>query len=331
MNPKCLQFRRATSVAFVLLVICAAARAQESVCTIDLPTLVILPDFSLVRDLGREGFVARDKHGPVRLDAVETHRGPRRLLFVVETGKHLPPVARKVEAEAISEILKRSSAEDSFALLTSRGPRRELHFGASKEGLAAAVHEIEVGTTGKNQDGGVRDTILEAISQFQPGREGDAIVAVTTGIEKDSNASYQKVRDSLVKARIRLFGVQIGVFLAGYYGTGMSASGYPTAWADPNEESLFALTRQTGGFAIWENTEHPWQEYRLTEERLHAVRYMSFQLYKAVVEYYGVDVRHSTDGLVLDLADVIRKDLPKAKVIYPMKLPDCAIPSPHSK
>jgi hypothetical protein len=291
------------------------------------PVLVVLPDYSLVRDLGRESFVARDKHGAVHIDAVETHRGPRRLLFVVETGKQLSPEARKVEAEAISEILKRGSAEDRFALLTSRGPRRELHFGASKEKLAEAIHEIEVDTGGKNQDGGIRDTILEAIREFQPGQDGDAIVAVTTGIEKDSNASYQKVRESLIKAHIRLFGVQIGAYFAGYFGTGMVGSRYLSSWTASNQESLFALTEQTGGFVIWENTEGPLKEYRLTEERLHAVRYMSSQLYKAVSEYYGVNLKHPPDGLVLDLVDDIRKDLPKAKVIYQTKLPDCTIPS----
>ena len=321
-----------TSLVIMWLVACGAAAGQEQPCTVDIPTVVVMPDYGLVRKLGPEAFVAHDKHRPIRVESVETYRGSRRVLFIVDTAKSNPAEVRKIEAEVISEILESGGTENSFALLTARGPRKEIHFGAAKEDLSAAVHEIEKGTSGKNQNGGVLDAILEGIDWFQPRREGDAIVALTTGIESNNIAGYGRVRDSLLKAHLRLFGFQAGPIFGGYYHPGLTVGQFPTPWFEPNRESLFALTRDTGGFAGWENAGgDPFKDYRLTDDRLRAVKRVGSQLYKAIAEYYGVRLNHPADNFVLELADSVRKDFPQAKVMYPRKFQDCTGSTPSSQ
>ena len=336
MNRCCLGLRWSTFITLALSVgvSCIAAAAQESACLTDVPTLVTLPDYGLVRQLGPDQFLAHDKHGSVRIEAVETRRGPLRVLFVVETGKTVSEAARRVQTEVISEMLSSGKPEDSFALLTAHGPRTEVHFGANKEDLAAVVREIAKGISGKNQTGGVLDAIQEATEWFQPRREGDAILALTTGIESNSNTSYGRVRDSLLKAHVRLFGFQLGPIIGGYYRMGpiANAGGQPvfTVSFDRNEDNLFSLTRETGGFSAWENTAgDSMKEYRLTDERLQAVRQMGLQVRKAVTEYYSVRLTHPADGFVLELATSVRKDLPQAQIDYPMRFQECTVPPPH--
>jgi hypothetical protein len=314
--------------AFSLPIISAALLAQGTGCMVELPAIVVLPDASLVQRLGTGGFVAHDKSGPAKIEAVGSDRNARRILLVVETGKQVPSSARKVQAEILTEILKNARPEDSFALLTMRGPRREIRFGATHEMLTSSIEEIETGVAGKNQEGGALDTIFEGIDWFHPPKAGDAILVLTMGIESNHRVSFAKVRDGLVKARIHLFGFQLGPIIGGYYRTGFGASAFgqtvPTAWIDPNHENLFALSKYTGAFVALENAEgDPWKEYQLTDQRLHAIRHVAHQEYQAIVEFYKIQVQGSPKDLVIDLTDSIRRQLPQAEVSYPRNFPDC--------
>ncbi len=291
-----------------------------------------LPDASLVRGLAVNDFFAHGKKGPAKIVSVSTDRSPRQILFVVETGKQVPPDARKVQAEMLTEIFKNARIEDSFALLTTRGPKREIRFGASKETLSSAVSEIRIGVTGKQEDSGVLDTVLDGIDWFQEHKEGDAVFVLAMGIESSHRASFSKVRDSLVSSDVHLFGVQLGPFIGGFYQMGMAISfgqTFPTAWIDPNLENMFALSRYTGGFAAIENTEgDPQKQYHLTDERLHQIRYVARQQYKAITEFYKIQIQGYSKDLQIDLSEKVRKQLPQAQVSYPRNLQNCSeIPS----
>ena len=311
-----------------LLTIWAGLFAQEPRCTLVIPAIVALPDATLVQGLGREGFVARGKRGSSKVDEVISDRGPRHVLFVVETGKQVPSTVREVEGEILTEILKSARPEDSFALLTAHGPRKEARFGASKQTLANTVEGITIGSSGKNEETGVLDAISEGIKWFQPRNTGDAVLVLTMGIEGGHRISFGKVRDGLAKAGIHLFGFQLGPFIEGYgqvgFGTGPFGQPTLTGWIDPNRENLFALSKYTGGFVALENAEgDPWKEYQLTDQRLHAIRHAAQQEYKAVVEFYKIQVEVSPKDLEIGLTDSIRKQLPRAEVIYSRYFRSC--------
>jgi hypothetical protein len=294
-----------------------------------LPTIVALPNAALVQRLGTDGFVARDKNGPAKIKTVISDRGPRHVLFVVETGKQVPPAVRNVEMEILAEILKDARQEDSFALLTAHGPRREVRFGTSKETLKSTVEEIGVGASGKNEGNGLLDAIFEGIDWFRPYNAGDAVIVLTLGIESNHQVSFAKVRDGLAKEGIHLFGFQLGPFFAGSYNTYLSTTPFGqlslTGWFDPNRENLFALSRYTGGFVALENAEgDPQKAYQLTDQRLHAIRHAAQQEYKAIVEFYIIKIEGSPKNLEIDLAESIRRELPKAEVIYPRNSQNCS-------
>lgn len=322
-------------VSLFFLTICAGSFAQEPRCTLEISAIVALPDATLVQGLGSEGFVAREKSGSSKIAAVISDRAPRHILFVVETGRRVPPTVRKVEGEILTEILKRARPEDSFALLTAYGPRREVRFGANNVTLASAIDEIAIGSSGKNEGTGVLDAIFEGINWFQPRSTGDTVLVLTLGIESKHQISFAKVRDGLAKEGIHVFGFQLGPFFGGSYNAYLSTGPFGrlslTGWFDPNRENLFTLSRYTGGFVALENAEgDPQKEYQLTDQRLQAIRHAAQQEYKAIVEFYKIQIEGSPKDLEIDLAASVRRELPKAEVIYPRGSQNCLeAPAPH--
>lgn len=318
-------------VVLTALLACAIAQAEERACTLEVPAIVVLPDYGLVRGLGPSAFTMQGKYGSGTITSVETRSGPRRILFVVETGKQVLPVARKVEFEVISEILAKAGSEDTFALLASRGPRNEVGFGTSRETVAGSAAAMENDLGARSQKSGVLDSILEAIERFQSPREGDAIVVLTLGIESDHYAGFGKVRDALLKAHVRLFGLQLGPIITAM-GAPMRYLGndhFQPGWMDPNRENLFALTRASGGFAGWENAEGaPRYDYRLTDQQLVAVKHIALQIYRAIARYYDIRVEKPSSNFALDLASSVRKDLPQARLNYPDRSWECKATPP---
>jgi hypothetical protein len=276
---------------------------------------------------------------------------------VVETGKRVPAAARKIESAILSEILSSAREGDSFAMLTTREPRKEFRFDAGREALQAAVDEIESSLPDKNKEAGVLDAVAEGIGWFQKHREGDAILLLTMGTESSHRTTYAKVRESLTSAHVRLFGVQLGGSAGTRYSVdyivatgpagqvilsmppGMGAVDQVTVGMAPvapigptgigispdDFENFFTLSRGTGGFGGLVSLQgESWNKYKLTDDRLKAVKYIGEQEYKAMVEYYRIRIQRPAQHFSLELSDPIRKQLPQARVIYGISDRTCA-------
>jgi hypothetical protein len=334
---------------------------------VDFPALVELPDASLVQRLRTDGFVARTKEGPIQIKSVETDTGPRRILFVVESGKNVPAATRKLEAAILTEILSNANAQDSFALLPTQKSIKEVRFGASRETLGAVVKDLEDTLPVRGEEERVLDSLQEATGWFQQQQGGDSIIVLTTGLEGNPRvlglegyrrSTYAEVKEALIKAHVRVFGVQFGQISGGnvnsdsIVGSGFRApliveqgpegpmilGGGPFGVhkAPPylyDLGDLHTLSRSTAGFAGLLNLQgQSWKPYKVTDHRLKAVTYLGMQEYKAIEEYYRIRISHPPRHFSLDLADPIRKQLPHATVIYPEDVPACspaATPPPH--
>jgi hypothetical protein len=321
--------RRSSLVVLLLLSPCIVARAQQSPCKLEMPVTVMLPDGSLIQKLGINGFIARDKQALIPIGALTADVGPRRIIFVVENGKRVPEAARKIEVTVISDLLTNAREIDSFALLTSTGPRRELPFSSSREALKAALKDLDKPTQAKNRPYQVLEAVLQAAGWFQQPQPGDSILLMTMGTESDQTTRFSKVEAALAAARIRLFGINLGMRIAGSFDSsllfgprGMVSS---SGGIYPNRESLFALSAHSGGFALAENAAgDPWQEYKLTDTRLRELTDLAWQMYKAITEYCHLQLESPTINFELDLSDEIRKQLPRARVLYPKNPAGCA-------
>lgn len=318
---------RAYQLAVILFVVPSAV-SQQLPCRRAIPVNVVLPNWGLVRHLSADGFVAQNKKEPIPILSLTTDRGPRRIVFVVENGKPMPAAARRIESEVISDILSNARAEDSLALLTARGPQKKIGFGATRDALKATAEELGNPPHGKSQEDGVLDALLEATTWFQQPQAGDSIILITMGLESPHKVRYAKVRTALADGRIRVFVFLLGQFVADFDSSGVAfaTDGMLRFTEDvlPNLENVLALGICSGGAAAQRKTDDPMRSYKLTDDRLERLKHVGEQMYKAITEYYLVELDSPSRGLVIDLADPIRRQLPKAMILYPRLLPRCS-------
>jgi hypothetical protein len=307
---------------------CVQARAQQP-CLITVPVNVMMPDGALVRHLSQDTFIASDKGEPLRIESLTEDSGPRRIILIAENGKRVSAAARKLEGTILSQILSKARTEDSLALLTAGGPRIEIPFGADRGVLKEAVERLGNPAKGKGQTSGALDAVSESIGWFQQTKPSDAIVVVAMNIEEDHVVRFSKARSALEAAGVRLFCFQLGRIPFEYYGPGVWSgtgwAGFPEDTVTPHRDNAFALTTDTGGAMLLEDTTGGMLEgYKLDDERVRIVSHLAEQLSRAVTEYYSVAVEAPSREFTVDLAAAIRQKLPKAQLLYPRHPPTCS-------
>jgi hypothetical protein len=163
-----------------------------------------------VNNLGSDAFVVKEHGRPVPIRAVKTVGGPRRIVFVVDTGKEVPPLALQIEAAVISDIVSKANLEDSFALLTARGPRVALGFDSSREAIVSEAQAIGNAVPSASDGESARATVIEATTWLRPSQPGDTIFLFALRLEKRLDVSFHAVREAAAAAGARVVGFQLG-------------------------------------------------------------------------------------------------------------------------
>lgn len=320
---------------YCALPISASAAADGDACVRDVPVNVVFPNAALARNMKAEQFAARIKTSTVPIVSVAADTAPRRIVFVIDNAKSNSQAVRRIEARIVTYMVANARPDDSFALLTGRGPRKEVRSGEPRESLLKAARELEDSASGSSQSGGVLDSVHDAKKWLEPHRPGDAVVLVSMGIERAPGISFRKVADELSGAGIRLFGLQLSTPVGGFITTSISpmiGSAGLSVQSDiaANSESLDGLAAQTGGFALLENTDSWDRVYKLSEEHLELVARRVFQFYKAIGEYYIVKARVPPKGFEIELSAQAKAKLPAAMMAFPRRVEACASPGPAS-
>jgi hypothetical protein len=293
---------------------------------------VSLRDWVLVPDLPATGFVAhRGKH-PVGILSVNTDRGPRRIVFVAENGSEMPEAARQIEAALITDILSKARPEDSFALLSARGPRVETRFVESREAVRAAAETLVNPPRATPNEMGVQDAIVEATRWLQPPQLGDSIFVWALGLEGRHQLGFSEVRKAVSAGRIRVFGFQLGA-----YNAEDPAIDQLEAFGTRYSDEAFTLSTGTGGATIWADTEPAVQylksgltrrKFRLTDDYLNQLKGDAERMYEAATEFYVLQLSSTGPDVQIGLAPGAEKYLPEklpvAMVLYPRNLPPCS-------
>jgi hypothetical protein len=303
--------------------------SQQVNCDVTLPVTVLLPDGTLVRKLNSDQFVVTSGKSEIPIESLTIDNGPRRIVFVVETGKRVVEAARKIEAGVLETVLSQTPSVDSLALITAYGPLKEVRFGENRDRLKAAISEIGNSPRGASQPTGILDALQTATDWLKPHQPGDAVLVLTMGIEgSSSRISFKKIADSLTSSDIRLYGFQLGTPIMGSATLTLAPAPtgnelVPRVVVSPNEESLNALSTRTGGFMFVEVTNNESRTYKISEQRLSLLEKGGIQMYKAIKEYYVLRVS-SRVKVDLDVADSVRAKLPQAMVSYPRRRDYCS-------
>jgi hypothetical protein len=292
-----------------------------------------------MRGLKPDNLVAQIKHGDLKISSVTYDTGPRRVVFIVDTGRDLSRDAKKAEVEVVSYIVSRAPADTSFGLITSRGAKSEVRLGMPREQLAAELaHLLERSESGSsNDEEGALDAVMEGVGWFGNALPGDSILLMSSEIESNRRTKYAIVAKALADHHIRLFSFLLGPMVMGTvynefrtnYRGGLSSSSTVVA----NQENLSALTWNSGGYMVVENTEQPWKEYKLTEAHLDELRREGWQMYGAAAEFYIVRLVPVAQSVhdkqwTLELADSVHQRFPQAKALYPRELSFCEASKP---
>jgi hypothetical protein len=307
------------------------AWAQPSGCpATEFGMNVVLPNGKTVEGLTMQNLVARTKHDTVGIDSLTFDASSRRILLVLDMGHDLAADARRAQLEIASYLVTAGRPTDSMGLLTARGPLRKVRFDAGHDAVSAAIAELHDKKAGPSTDNGILDAVWEGISWFQNPAPGDAIIVMASQIEKNKSATYAQVASALAKNRIRLFSIALGPILAGtYFAPLNSFAPHNEGWAfAANQENLSALTWNSGGYMLFEETQDPWKEYKLSDAHLQNLLEEAARMYVAIATFYRVSIRVPSglkrrEAWNLDLTDNIRKKVPHAYMVYPRLLEPC--------
>jgi hypothetical protein len=315
----------------VLLFASAAALAQEAGCpATELGMNVVLPNGKTIEGLKLENLTGQTKHDRVAIDLLTFDTSPRRILMVLDMGRDLKADVRRAQIEIAAYLVTAGRPTDSMALLTARGALKKVRFGESHEAVLSALAELRDRKAAPFTENGILDAVMEGVGWFQNTAPGDAIIVMASEIEENKSTRYSQAAKALEKKKIRLFSVALGPMMAGtFFGPLNAFAPHNEGWAfAANTENLSSLTWNSGGYMLFEDTQDPWKEYKLTDAHLQELLEEAARMYVAIATFYRVSV-HTPSGLKrregwkLDLKEEIRKKVPHAYVVYPRLLEPC--------
>jgi len=144
---------------------------------------------------------------PMQILAATKPANPRRVVLVLDaSGSMAGKWLRLVEFGA--EIVHESPSSTEFALVIFADKElRRVEFGKTGPEMITEIMSFKnVNPSGKTP---LRDAIWEAVSMFQPNREGDTIVVVSDGGDNQSKVSPRRLREAMWSRGIRVMFAQV--------------------------------------------------------------------------------------------------------------------------
>jgi hypothetical protein len=325
---------KATLLCFASLVLLFpsdAVFAQQAGCpATEVGMNVVLPNGKTLKGLKLENLTGQTKHYRVAIDSLTFDSSPRRILMVLDMGRDLNADVRRAQIEIAAYLVTAGRPTDSMALLTARGALKSVRFGESHDAILSALAELRDNKAGPVTESGILDAVMEGVGWFQDPAPGDAIIVMASEIEKNKSTRYSQVAKALEDQKIRLFSVALGPIMAGTAFEPLNAfAPHNEGWAFAvNEENLSALAWNSGGYMLFEDTQNPWKDYKLTDAHLQKLLEEAAGMYVAIATFYRVNVRpplglKRREGWKLDLTEDIRKKVPHAYMVYPRLLEPC--------
>ncbi len=154
----------------------APDRCSGKTCPVDLPVGLIDNKGTLLEGLTPQDLTIRQNKQSLAIESVKYDSAPRRVLLLLDTSARLPVDARKAEVALARYLLSRARGQDSFGLLTARGPLRQVHFEEGKESILRGLQELSADPKEAMKGANILDTVVQGIPWFGQPRPGDAIL-----------------------------------------------------------------------------------------------------------------------------------------------------------
>jgi uncharacterized protein YoaH (UPF0181 family) len=325
-------------LAFLLLSLgfMATGFAQQSACKADVPVSVINASGDSFRGLNADDFSAHGGRAAVPIKSATLDDGPRRVLFVVDTGKKVHSNVRKAETEMVDAIMAAARPGDSFALVVTHGLDRTAKFGEDKAKFAEVLSQD--GESKSGQTVGVLDAMMEGMEWFGAPASGDAIVVIAAELEGNHKANPKSIEKGLKDHHIRMFGLALGPVNTrniAASGTMTSTTSQGFARVTPGigdfvyntgDENFFPLTTQSGGLVRGVLGSPTKQGYNPDDPKAkQMVTQRARQLFNMISTFYRIEVEppaHPEEWSV-DVVERVHKVVPQMWILYPHSLGPC--------
>lgn len=308
------------------------AQTQPSSCSVNLPVALVDHKGNLLGGATAKDLTVQLRKQTLSIESLTYDTGPRRLLFVADTGRHLPVEVRKMEYALMTHLLTTARTGDTFALLTARGASRQIRFEDGNAAVAKAVQELSSDAKEDKKAGALVDTIAEGLNWFGTPRPGDSILLMTDQLlpydtksqfrngyfvdvqpaHENAKVPFKRVTELVASHKTRVFGVQFsGVLL-------------DPATYQATDENLLGLSIGSGGYVVVDAMT-PVGGYQLTSARIDDLQKKVYQLTGAIAEFYVVNVKAPVGAekqqWKIELASDLRKN---TYALYPRWFGSCA-------
>ncbi len=261
--------------------------------------------------------------------------GPRRIVFVIDAPGALPSDARKAEAEIAANILDHARSIDSFALITARGPAREVKFDQGVSAVKAALQDLSGDPKGKSSGLGTLDAVERGIEWLGSPRPGDAIFMLVMDSQDNRKATLKKVAEDLEDHHIRLFSIALGyVNQKNPTKSNQTITDHGLALTEPlvgeivyenGDQDLSPLTLNSGGYLYGENATDPHRVFKLAE-RGPRLQQVGMQFYQLIAEVYfmKINLPGRVSNWTVGLSEGGREQWTPVWSVYPRAVNRCS-------
>ena len=302
----------------------------QSACTVSVPIDAVVAPGGVVRDLKVSDLAAENvKKQNLKIESLTYDVNARRILFVLDTVRDLPPDARKAEARIVEQILSSARPVDTFGLITARGTARSVKFDQGKDAVKGAADDLASDPKEKESGLGVLDAVAEGMEWFGAPQPGDSIFLMAMNLDGNHKSNAKKIAQELERRHIRLFGVALGpVNLGSTVATqsdnyrGKFSYAQAGDMPDYRDQDFYPLALNSGGFLYGDNALNEQREYKLTDEHLQKLQGMAIQFYQVMTEYFHLQIAlpSNSEAWKLSLSGSGQERLSKPVLLYPRQI-----------
>ncbi|HWG86896.1 MAG TPA: hypothetical protein VN679_03865 [Candidatus Acidoferrales bacterium] len=327
-------FLRSLCSAVILAVLSSAAIAQSLKCKSEVPVGIVNGSGESFHGLSSADFLGRAGKASISVKNMTFDDGPRRIVLVVDTSKKLNGDTRQAERTMIQTLLGSARSQDSFAMVTARGPEHVVKFGEEHSAFIEALPTEGESRHGKEQS--VLDGVMKAIEFFGDAKPGDSIIVMAADLAGSHTANSKMVARALDQHHIRMFGLALGlVQVKNSTVSGQSTTAWGLATATPGvgdfvydtgDADFYPLTRNSGGMVMAVMNYDSRATYSMKDPKfVTRAKQQTLAIYNMIASYYKVELEGDQVGeWSFEPTPDVRKAAPNMFLLYPHEISSCA-------
>lgn len=177
--------------------------AQQSATeTCDVPVVVTNYSNQLVRNLATTDFTVRLGDALVPVSGAAIDGGPKRIALILDASGNVPDDEWALETDMALSFVGNARPKDQFSFFTIGAEYPDASFLSSEE-LTERLQKL----TGARTNEKIYDALMVAVNRLSPPQFGDAIFLFGHHEDVGSVATFDQIRELILKNKLRFYGM----------------------------------------------------------------------------------------------------------------------------